>query len=74
MCMYSHSLEKFPTSSMLVLITRFDRENLCPSGFYKKVQGVNVLQKLCNDFLSGSNGQKNKVYTRIKPISRDKTG
>ena len=45
---------------MLILITWFDRENLCPGGFYKKIQGMNVLWRLCNDFSSGSNGWETK--------------
>ena len=60
MCVYSHSLEKFPAFTVLILITWFDRENCCTGGFYKEIQGTNVLPRLCNDFSSGSNGQETK--------------
>ena len=45
---------------MLILITWFDRENLCPGGFYKEIQGTNVLPRLRNDFSSGNTGQETK--------------
>lgn len=67
---------ELPAFSTLFLITWLDRENLCrfyKSGFYKKVQRMNVLPWLCNDFFVWRQWLKNPVYTRIKSIFRDKT-
>lgn len=68
---------ELPAFSTLFLITWLDRENLCgfyKSGFYKKVQRMNVLPWLWNDFLSGDNGWRTRSTLESSLFSGIKHG